>query len=120
MANPDYASTGLPHSHLVDSWAKPKPYLDPTQSDMDGGNKRLRRQPGDEMQQIEFAIMYTDAQFNTFETWVRTFRGIGRFTMQVYDGSTVAARTVQFVEQYVPQAVPPGRKQVSFKLWIYP
>lgn len=120
MALPDYSSTGLPHSHLVDSWSKPKPYLDPTISDMDGGNKRQRRQPGDEVFQIQFDLLYTLEQFATFEAWVATFRGIGRFTMMVYDGQSVAARTVQFSQQYGSQAIPPGKQQVTFQLWVYP
>src|SRR4051812_39462474 len=120
MANPDYSTTGLPTSHLVGSWSKPKPYRDPVQSEMDSGNIRLRRQPGDEMFQIQFDLLYTDAQFITFETWVRTFRGIGRFSMRIYDGASYAVRTVQFSEQYTPEEVPPGKKRVTFQLWVYP
>jgi len=120
MANPDYATTGLPTSHLMGSWSKPKPYRDPTASEMEGGNIRLRRQPGDEVAQIQFSILYTNEQFATLETWINTFRGVSRFSMKVYDGSTYAVRTVQLVAPYETEDVPPGRKQVTFQLWVYP
>lgn len=120
MANPDYMTTGLPYSHLVDSWQKPKPYREPLATDMDSGNIRLRRQPGDEIFQIQFDISFTNAQFATFETWVQTFKGVGRFSMKVYDGSSYAVRTVQFVQPYGTTDVPPNRKRVTFQLSVYP
>lgn len=119
MTLPTYASTGLPDSPLVDSWAITKPFLDPTQSDMEGGNKRMRRQPGDDMMQLQFDIIYTQAQFSTFRTWVNTFRGIGRFTMYIWDGTARVSKTVQFAQTYQPQSVPP-KVRVTFNLWVYP
>lgn len=120
MANPDYATTGLTTSYMVGSWQKPKAYRDPTVSEMDGGNIRNRRQPGDEVFQIQFDILYTNAQYTTFEAWIATFRGIGRFSMKVNDGSNYTVRSVQFVEPYNSADVPPSHKQVTFKLWVYP
>lgn len=120
MANPDYSTTGLPHSHMIDSWSMPKPYRDPLATDMEGGNVRLRRMPGDEIFQIQFDLLFTNAQFATFQTWVNTFRGVSRFSMNVYDGTGYAVRTVQFIQPYGVQDVPPSRKRVTFQLWVYP
>lgn len=120
MANPDYSTTGLPTSHLIGSWSIPKPYREPAATDMDSGNVRLRRQPGDEMYQIQFSLMYTLAQYATFKTWLNTFRGIGRFSMRVYDGAAYAVQTVQFSQPYSVEEVPPKLVRVTFQLWVFP
>jgi hypothetical protein len=122
MTFPTYASTSLPDQPLSGTWTKPQPYLEPAQTDFDGGNKRLRRQPGDEVMQIQFDILYTNAQFATFETFVKTTLGggISRFTMRVRTGGVMELKTVQFSKAYQPSEVPPSRTQVTFLLWVYP
>lgn len=116
-----YSSTGLPHSALADSWEPTDLYLDPTETDMEGGNKRLRAEPGNDIERVAFDILYSTAEYATFKTFVRTTLSLGtaRFQMQVWNGSAYELRTVQFASKPKPTNIPP-KKRVHFDLWLFP
>lgn len=122
MTIPSYTSLGINDQPLVDSWQLPQPYLEPIQTDYDGGNKRLRSQPGDEVQQVQFAILMTNAEYSTFQNFVMNTLGKGtsRFTMRIWDGVAMVSKTVQFATRFKPTPAPPIKVQVSFDLWVYP
>lgn len=120
MTVPAYEDTGLPYSPLVDSWQQPDLYQDPVETEMEGGNVRLRSAPGDDVEHIQFDILYTQAQYTTFKTFVKTTlnNGSSRFTMKVWMGSAFEVRTVQFAKKPVPNAVFP-KVRVSFELRVF-
>lgn len=124
MTIPSYTSLGIRDTPLVDSWMIADAYLDPRQTDFDGGNKRLRRQPGDDVARYNFDIMYTNAEYALFIAFVAFSGplggGISRFTMRVWNGAAMVSKTVQFASKYKPVPQPPTRMRVSFDLWIYP
>lgn len=123
MPIPNYATLSINDQPLVDSWSMPSgAYRAPTSTDMEGGNVRLRRQPGDEMYELQFDILFTAAEFATFKTFVQTTLGggVSRFTMNVWTGAAMETKTVQFVQPYVPTPLPPVKTAVSFHLRVYP
>jgi hypothetical protein len=114
-------SSGVPDSALIDSWSKPDMYQDPLQTDMDGGNKRLRTRPGDGVQKISFDILMSQAQFSTFETWVLTTcgRGTAQFQMRVWLGAAYATKLVQFAAKPKADSRSKWPKVVvTFELWV--
>lgn len=123
MALPSYTTLGINDHPLLDTWTVTEPYLEPRQTDFDGGNKRLRRQPGDEVARYNFDILFENSQYATFLGFVApsgpTGGGISRFTMRVWNGSAMVSKTVQFASRYKPMAQPPKFMQVTFDLWIY-
>ncbi len=120
MPLPAYSSTGLPYSPLVDTWQEVDAYLDPVETDMDGGNKRLRSKPGDDVQHITFDILYTKAQLTTLKTFIKTTLGLGtaRFTMTVWTGATHELKTVQFAKKIKTTQNEP-KVRVSYDLWVF-
>lgn len=124
MALPSFTSLGINDNPLLDTWTVSEAYLDPRQTDFDGGNKRLRRQPGDEVARYNFDILFENAEYAIFLAFMApagpSGGGISRFTMRVWNGSAMISRTVQFASKYKPIAQPPKFMQVTFDLWIYP
>lgn len=122
MTIPTYASLGIKTTPLMDTWSEPMPYLDPIQTDFEGGNKRSRMLPGDAVCQRQFDILFSSAEFATFKTYVLTTlsNGTARFVMPVWDGSAMVTKTVQFAQKYQPVPRPPSKIQVTFVLWVYP
>lgn len=120
MAIPDFSTTGLKDVPLVDTWEVVDPYLDPLQTDMEGGNKRLRTRAGDETAHITFQLLYSLADFETFKNFVlnNLSRGTSRFTMRVWNGSEMVTKTVQFANKFKPATVYP-KVNVSMDLWVY-
>lgn len=122
MSIPAYSTLGISHSALIESWSEPQPFVPPQSADMEGGNTRLRSLPGDNVAQRQFDILFPLADFATFETYVKTTLGNGsaRFVMSVWNGTAYETKTVQFVQPYTAQAVPPKYVQVTLLLRIYP
>ncbi len=120
MAIPDFATTGLPLSPLVDSWKQDELYIEPEQTDMEGGNIRIRSKAGRQRQRISFDILWSKAQYATFKTFVITTlnKGTSRFTMSVWMGNGMETHTVQFASKPVPTTIEPKMK-VSFDLWVF-
>lgn len=112
--------TGLNDRPLVEGWSW-EPYLDPDQTDMERGNKRLRARPGDDIVRTKFNIMFSAADYATFKNFVLSTlnNGTSRFTMRVWDGTQmVDDAEVQFASKYQPTAMVP-QTQVSMDLWVY-
>lgn len=122
MAFPNYATTSLPTSVLVGSWQEAEPYQDNIATDMAGGNKRKRAYPGDELKRITFKVKFTQTQFKSFKTFVKTTLGLGvsRFYMNVWDGKQYVNSLVQFATRYQNESQPPTDEIVTFDLWVYP
>jgi hypothetical protein len=90
--------TNVP-SRARDGWQMTEPNLAPLASEMDGGNVRLRRRPGDNVAKIMYPLIpLTDAQFALFRTFYRTTisGGVSRFTMSLMTDNAVETKTVQF------------------------
>lgn len=124
MTIPSFSTLGINDQPLLDTWVITDAYLDPRQTDFDGGNKRLRRQPGDDVARYNFDILFSNAEYAIFTNFV-SFAGplgggISRFTMRVWDGNAMVSKTVQFASKYKPVSQPPKFMQVTFDLWIYP
>lgn len=122
MALPSYDDLGITHSAQVDGWQELEPFIAPVITDMEGGNKRARSDPGDDLRHIQFNILYDAASYATFRTFVidTLKRGSSRFTMTVWTGAAYESRTVQFTTPFKPTPVPPLKTMVSFDVWIYP
>lgn len=120
MTIPAFSSTGLKYAPLIDSWKMSELNLDPLETDMNGGNKRLRGRPGDNVQRIQFGVLYTKAQWTTLFAWHRDtlFGGTSRFTMTVWLGDAFSLKTVQFAAKLSLVAVEP-RVQANFDLWVF-
>lgn len=112
---------GLPDTPLLDSWQRPDMYQDPRITDMEGANKRLLTRPGDDIYRVSFNLMFTKAQFATFETFVLTTlgRGTSRFHTRVWTGSAMIAAVVQFAGKPVPSTQEP-KVIVSMDLTVFP
>ncbi|MGJ5000579.1 hypothetical protein ACQR10_04595 [Bradyrhizobium sp. HKCCYLRH2060] len=73
---------------------------DPLATDMEGGNTRQRKRPGDNVGTLTQTIWMTMAEHDTFVDWVKTTlgNGTGRFTMNVWLGSGFVSKTCQFIK----------------------
>lgn len=83
-----------------DGWQMTEMALAPLASEMEGGNKRLRGRPGDNVATVMYPLVpLTDAQMAAFRTFYRTTLsgGVSRFTMALMtDNSVSETKTVQF------------------------
>jgi hypothetical protein len=90
-----------------DGWQMPEMYRPTLATDMEGGNQRLRQQPGGNVATINYPLKpLTEAEFADFVTFVRTTlnNGASRFTMSLLsDSSTPGTKTVQFDGGKSPQ-----------------
>jgi hypothetical protein len=81
-----------------DGWQMSSMFLPPTATAMDGGNQRLRAQPGNNVATINYPLTpLTEAQYTSFDTFFRTTlnNGASRFTMTLLIGATSTNKTVQ-------------------------
>jgi hypothetical protein len=67
-------------------------------TEMNGGNSRSRRRPGDNVTALLQRIRMTDSQLATFESWFSETLGggAGRFTMDVWTGAAYENKVCQF------------------------
>lgn len=74
--------------------------LDPISTSMEGGNTRERSRPGDNVGSITQTLWLTMADHDTFVAWVKGTlgNGTGRFTMNVWLGSSYVSKTVQLIK----------------------
>lgn len=120
MTLPVYPGS-LKYDPLVDTWSPVDLYLDPIESDFEGGNKRLRGRPGDTTRRFTFSILYSKAEYATLETFILTGLGggISRFTMPIWYGAAFQTKTVQFAKKPVPASTPP-KVTVAYDVWVFP
>lgn len=114
--------TGVPYKPLAGSWSMPEPFPAPIETEMEGGNVRKRRRPGDNFARIEFRIAMTREEWDTLFSWMKSdiSNGTQRFTMQVWLGSSFVSKTVQFAPQFIPSAAEHGRAvAVTMNLRVY-
>ncbi|MGJ4893782.1 hypothetical protein ACQR2B_06580 [Bradyrhizobium oligotrophicum] len=73
---------------------------DPLATDMEGGNTRQRKRPGDNVGTLTQTVWMTMAEHDTFVDWVKMTlgNGTGRFTMNVWLGSAFVSKTCQFIK----------------------
>lgn len=105
-------------------WQMPKPWIAPVASEMNGGNQRLRSQPGGNVAVVTYPLgMLTAEQFNTLDTFFREdlSNGASRFKMQVWLGSSFETKTVQFEGGEPPTYADAGGAfvKVTMKLRVY-
>ncbi|MHC2251042.1 hypothetical protein ACVILK_000734 [Bradyrhizobium embrapense] len=92
-----------------------KRFLDPIATDMEGGNTRERPRPGDNVGTVVQTINLTLAEYDTFVAWVRDTlgNGSGRFTANVWLGSSYTSKTCKFANGGKPTYVPVGTSHVA-------
>jgi len=122
MSLPTWPSD-VPYRSLPDGWGA-KPYRTPLETDMDGGNVRVRRRPGDGLGTMSWKVELTAAQMASFRSFVETTLrfGTARFSMPVtLDGSTYETRTVQIVGGSLQYSTPGGGvAAVQMDLRVFP
>ncbi|PZQ82658.1 MAG: hypothetical protein DI549_10780 [Ancylobacter novellus] len=91
----DYPIT-LPFETLAGAWSL-VPFREPAETQMAGGNVRLRFRQGDRLKTLTWACRLTPAQFEAFEAFVSDMlvRGTARFWMPVWLGASYQIRLVQ-------------------------
>lgn len=114
--------SGVPYAPQVDSWKAPNVFIDPIATDVDSGNQRLRSKPGSGAKILQFNIMMSLTEYQTFESFCRdtlTF-GASRWTMLVWVGWGFETHTVQFDKGKPPEptAMPPNLVSVVMNLRV--
>jgi len=96
MAVPSWPS-GIPYESLKDGFSN-SPFLTPIQTEMEQGNVRLRRRPGDNVAIIQQSIPMTRAEYETLVAWGKGTIGnwTGRFSTLVWLGSSYQTKVCQF------------------------
>ncbi len=107
----------VPHKPAVDS-LRGIGFQPPLSTDMDGGNRRRRRNVSLNTASLDMTIHMTNAQFLIFKAWVRDtlVDGTLPFTMPIWTGAAYEERTCSFVEPYQFGAAGSRRQSVSFQL----
>lgn len=90
---------GVPYKILRDDFQGAEPNLPPQQTDMQGGNTRMRPATTVTITTIQGAIYMTDAQFEIFRRWHRDtlIQGTREFNMPVFGSSSYSTKQVQLV-----------------------
>jgi hypothetical protein len=109
---------------VMDGWRMPAPWLRPIATEMEGGNLRIRRRPGDNVAVVEYPLVpLTDSEFTELDRFFRDelFNGASRFNMKVWTGTDYEDKVVQFEGGDPPQYSPgtPGKVMVTMRLRIY-
>lgn len=105
-----------------DMWGV-KPLRDPPETQMEGGNVRRRRRPGDRLAMMRWGRQLKPAEAASFFAFLSSIGdGTQRFLMPVcLDGSTYAPRVVQ-ITGGIPEQVTPGGGwlTVNLSLFVFP
>lgn len=122
MAIPTWPA-GLPTEPIRDSFSIQPWGPSPIVTEMEGGNTRVRRRPGDDVQLVSQTLRMTADQIAMFKTWFKDSigGGSGRFSAAVWNGSAYVTRTCQFnlaqPLRYSEPAV--GLTDVAMSLRVY-
>lgn len=89
---------GVPFEPLRDSVTVTPFGLPPIITEMEQGNVRMRRRPGDSVSIVQQTVRMTRAQVNDFKSWLTDAigGGTGRFRVEVWNGSAMVSRVCQF------------------------
>ena len=113
----------LPYRPWRDMWNY-VPGREALQTEMESGDTRQRRRPGDDIGSMQWGRTFTVAEMATWKTFLAdTSGGTARFLMQVpTDGANYELRVVQIVGAAggVSYAAVGVETQVSFSLVIFP
>lgn len=96
MALPNWPA--IPYAPQANSWQR-KPWgPGPIITEMEQGNVRQRRRPGDKVALVTQTIRFAAAELATFETWFGDTLGggTGRFRADVWNGASFDNRVCQF------------------------
>jgi hypothetical protein len=121
MAVPSWPE-GVTFAPDLNSLSGLKPFLDPLETPMEGGNTRTRTRPGDNVGSQSQTVIMPRAQFATFGEWVKTTlnNGTSRFTVKVWLGRGFQSKVCQFTKgslSYKP--IGTAAVAVSMTLRIY-
>lgn len=105
-------------------WTMPKPFIAPNASEMNGGNQRLRSQPGSNVAVVNYPLgELTRDQFTALDSFFRNdlTNGASRFTMTLWLGTSYQTKTVQFEGGEPPTYALVGSRylNVVLKLRVY-
>jgi hypothetical protein len=106
-----------------DGWQMPEMFRAPVATEMEGGNQRLRSQPGSNVATISYPLQPLDGtQWAAFETFVRTTlnNGTSRFTMSLLIGTSLVSKTVQLEQGKSPSVSRQGGfMHITLSLRVY-
>lgn len=113
----------VPYESSPDRWSI-KPVRAPLKTEMEAGNVRIRRRPGDNLKVMRWGRMLSTAELADFNTFLETtiYGGAGRFTMQVsLDGATYVSRLVLMDAETIEITHLGGLQvAVSFAAFVFP
>jgi len=121
MSLPVWPAT-VPYEPLRDAWDV-KPFRDPLETEMEAGNVRARRRPGDALPLLKWSADLSAAEFAAFRAFVSgsLFGASVRFTMPVsLDGTAFSARTVQMRAGTLGWSASGDKVRVAFDLYVFP
>lgn len=104
-----------------DGWQMSDPYIAPLATEMNGGNRRQRSQPGSNVATISYPLKPMDATaWGYFETFFRTTlnNGASRFTMDVTLPSGSVNKTAQF-DRAPNVSISGGFRHVTLSLRVF-
>ncbi|WP_018390926.1 hypothetical protein [Ancylobacter sp. FA202] len=114
--------SGVPFRPERDMWGV-KPVRDAAETQMEGGNVRLRRRPGDRLATMRWGRQLNPAEAAAFLAFIASIgEGTHRFLMPVcLDGSTYVIRLVQ-ITGGLPEETTPGGGwlTVNLSLLVFP
>ena len=111
----------VPYLQRRQDWQISQPFLGPIETEMEGGNVRLRSRPGSDVATVQWRRRMTTAQFASFGAFVRSSlsNGTSRFTMPVWLGASYVTNTVQIVKDSLEVAQDGLFVSVSMTLRVY-
>jgi len=97
MTVPTWPS-GVPYESLKDGFSIQPWSANAITTQMEGGNTRSRRRPGDNVATVKQSVQMSLAELETFKTWFASTigGGAGRFSMNVWTGSEYENKVCQF------------------------
>jgi hypothetical protein len=113
----------VPTEPLRDSYANTPWAPAPIVTEMEGGNTRVRRRPGDDVSLVSQTVRMKTAQLSAFKAWFKDTigGGAGRFSAPVWNGEGYVTKTCQFnLSQPLRYSEPAqGLTDVAMQLRVY-
>lgn len=121
MTYPEWPAA-LPHAQATGDGTGPM-FRDPLTSEMESGDVRIRRRPGDDVARKSFNFRFNTEQTAVWGGFVRDTlaNGTKRFTMPVsVDGLACESRLVQIIGAPSYNGRTGVRRLFSFDAWVFP
>ena len=111
----------VPYLQRRQDWQIPRPFISPIETEMEGGNVRLRSQPGSNVASVQWRRRMTPSQFTSFDAFVRSTlsNGTSRFKMPVWLGASYVTKTVQIAKDSLSVSQDGLFVAVSMTLRVY-